>query len=104
MQHSVLVAFAKDKYMYPSGPTIISKTKPWPDGEIILKTEIIGLRPQFQTKMSEIPDRMKERIYTVRSTLRVQKIFGYSTLVYRNGSRTMGHGADDTLISGRRQR
>jgi hypothetical protein len=71
MQHSVLVAFAEDKDMYPSGSTVIAKTKPWPDGEIMRRTEIPALRPQFRTKMSEIPLRMKERLYPVRFTLRV---------------------------------
>jgi hypothetical protein len=63
-QVNIVVAFSEDDSIYPSGPIIVSETRVWPGASSVLKA-LDSFRPLFDSKMAEIPNSLKEKIYLV---------------------------------------
>jgi hypothetical protein len=59
-----MVAFSEDQSLYPLGLKIVSETVVWPGASSALST-LDSFRPLFDSKLAEMPNSSKEKIYPV---------------------------------------
>ncbi|KAG8697269.1 hypothetical protein FRC11_000139, partial [Ceratobasidium sp. 423] len=62
-QNNILVAYAGDQSLYPSGDSIVGLTEPWPKDGASFRASVSILRPLYEVMLSEISLEMKSRVY-----------------------------------------
>lgn len=68
---NVLVAFSKDKDLYPSGSHITTQTISWPVDEKSLRALVLSTTTPLESALVNIPSAMKGRVYTVSIIYRI---------------------------------